>query len=100
MYEGDNICYSCFEDRKSSASEFSREEKAGKNWGKYFIPIIGLAIAIGEGIRYGDDGGLYHVYINGYHEKWAHHYSDDSDLKKCCKCSNYRNSYYHLLSKE
>ena len=100
MNEGNTICYSCFEQRKNSASNFYKEEIVGRNWGFYMIPLIGVAIALAETAKYGNDGHLYHVYINGYHEKWVNHYAEDNDLKKCYSCNNFKNSYYKLLSKE
>ena len=96
MYKGDTLCENCFSERKNSSSNYHEEKIEDRNWGVYFIPFIGLAVAIAESYKYGSRKILYHVYINGNHEKWTHHYEDKTNLLKCCKCKNFNDSLYHL----
>ena len=96
MYKGDSLCEKCFCERKNSSSNYHEETILGRNWGVYMIPFIGLGIVLAENFKYGARGILYHVYINGNHEKWTHHYKDETDLIKCCKCKDFKNSIYYL----
>ena len=121
MNKGDNICKKCFEERKKSASNYHEEYGAMYNkihpilfphsyLTSYMFPtsISLLFNASAFGINYlyrkmkygGTHGILYHIYINGYHEKWTSHHEDDSNLIKCCKCNIFNNDYFNLYSIE
>ena len=116
MNKGDNICKNCFEERKKSASNYNEEHGIildkfssilQKKYSIFDIPLwyvyaIG-SFALGTNylyrkIKYGIDGILYHVYINGEHEKWTLHHENDSNLVKCCKCNIFNNDYFNLYS--
>ena len=99
MSTGDRYCYSCFDKREDQASKIYHEDFMDRNWGLYFIPIIGGAIALGKAIKY-PDGTRYHVYIDGYHERWSRHERDKDDLQKCKKCGEFCSTYYELESWE
>ena len=46
-------------------------------------------------------GGIrYHVYVDGYHERWSRHERNQDDLQKCSKCSKFDSTYYELESWE
>lgn len=103
MSEGDKFCNVCFNNRKKSASNYHEENLLKKNWGLYFIPIAGPYIAIGKGIQSTvlyPGGNIYHVYIQGRHEKWSKHNKDSSNLQKCENCNKFVCSYYQLRNYE
>ena len=99
MSTGDRYCYSCFKERQNKATDTYNEDYGDKYWGVYCIPIIGIFAAIGKYTKY--PGGIrYHVYVDGYHERWSRHERNQDDLQKCSKCSKFDSTYYELESWE
>ena len=99
MYEGDCLCNDCFDDRKRSASSCSVQDLLEKNWGLYFVPVIGLGILASRLKKniFDDCSEVYHVYINGKHEVWHDNRTNEYNKKRCEKCSNYYTYFYQLV---
>ena len=97
----DNLCNSCFCKREKCATNTYIENILTKNWELFLTPIINsfiMAMRIAQSILY-PDGYVYHVYINGIHEKWSKDkIVDENKPNKCDKCHKYNNIYYHLES--
>ena len=95
-------CISCFEKRKERASSTEYEEILATNWGLYFVPIVNIGFWANKGVKHiiYPDGYIYHVYINGNHEKWSKHSKDSYNRKKCDECSRFESDYYELESRE
>ena len=95
-------CSNCFAKRKNEASRTHEEEILATNYGLYFIPFVGLGALAVKGLKHVvyTDGWIYHVYSNGYHEKWSKHSSSGSNMKKCDDCYQYETDYYTLESRE
>ena len=95
-------CKSCFEKRQKNASKTEHEEILATNWGLYLVPIVNVAFWANKGVKHiiYPDGYIYHVYINGYHEKWSKHSKSSYDMKKCDECSRFESDYYELESKD
>ncbi len=97
----DNLCNSCFCKREKCATNTYIENILTKNWELFLTPIINsfiMAMRIAQSILY-PDGYVYHVYINGIHEKWSKNkIVDENKPNKCDKCHKYNNIYYHLES--
>ena len=107
MSKEDKICEDCFEERKKSASNYYEEKVSAFKIGKAALPFLILAPLptllankLINRFKYGSSGKIYHVYIDGNHEKWTFYKVDKSNLIKCCKCQNFENNYFHLYSKE
>ena len=99
-YKVDKLCDSCFFKRKDKASNAYAEHILSKNLGLFTIPIINsfiMAKRVVERIMY-PDGYVYHVYINGCHEKWSKNKIGDNKPKKCDNCKKLNDIYYHLES--
>ena len=98
-YIGDKYCENCFSERKSNAKDYDTEDIFEKNWGVYFVPVVGLALLAGRGIKSATTypGGLiYHVYTDGRHEKWSNNNKDCYNKQKCDNCCNFVEQYYRL----
>ena len=102
LYTGEKLCDTCFDKRWRKASNTYIEDLWEKNWGLYFIPFVGLgkfAINGLRNIKY-KNGNIYHVYINGNHERWSCQEKSYSDQGKCEDCKSFYCLYYELESKE
>ncbi len=95
-------CSSCFDKRKERASSIDCEEILATNYGLYFVPFVNIAFLANKGVKHiiYPDGYIYHVYINGYHEKWSKHSKDSYHKEKCDECYTFNTDYYELESKE
>ena len=95
-------CCDCFSKRKERASSTNCESILETNFGLYFVPIVNIAFWANKGIKhiFYPDGFIYHVYINGNHEKWSKHSQSDYNKKKCDECCRFENDYYELESRE
>ena len=69
-----------------------------KNWGFYFVPVIGVGLLAGRGVKsiIYPEGLVYHIYTEGRHEKWSKHSKDCYNKEKCDSCNNYVELYYQL----
>ena len=100
--QGDKLCISCFDRRERNASKNEKEHALTGNIGKIFLfsmisPVLLLAKA--KNAHSYPDGYIYHIYINGAHERWSK-YTNVVDPKKCDKCNGCIRDYYQLESNE
>ena len=99
-YKDDKYCENCFNTRKNKASNYNVEDFLSDNWGLNFLPIIGIFGARGIKTIVFPDGLIYHVYIEGRHEKWSKNNKNSNNLKKCDNCSSFVSTYYQLENYE
>ena len=99
MYEDDCLCDTCFDNRKKSASSYSHQDLLDKNWGLYFIPVIGFGLFASRLKKEIVDEcrDVCHVYINGKHEVWHDNRTNEYNKKRCKNCSNYYAYFYQLI---
>ena len=99
MHEGDYLCSKCFTKRKDSASSSSYQSLYEKNWGLYFVPVVGLSLLasrIKKDITE-DCTDVYHIYIDGKHEVWHNNRTNEYNKKRCEGCKDYNIYYYELV---
>ena len=102
LYTGEKLCDTCFDKRWRNASNKHIEEFWDNNPTIYFVPIINLAKVAINGLRTIKyrNGIIYHVYINGNHERWSCQEKSYSNQGKCEDCKSFYCKYYELESKE
>ena len=94
---GDKYCENCFGKRKGIAQSSFTEDFENKDWGLYLIPVVGLITLVGKKLKY-PNGYRYHLYVNGYHERWSKNFRDSYEKQKCYSCGYYDTVYYELES--
>ena len=110
MNKGDKYCNKCFNEREKSASNVAQENTnysfhpspfLGTNSSIiYFNPLLYLGIIGFNKIKnwISPDKIIYHVYINGNHEKWNKYITNNYNLQKCKKCCEFSSIYYEFES--
>ena len=104
MNIGDKYCNNCFNEREKSASKVAHEisQHFLKKIAPFpfsfpfpflFVPLIPLGIGLNYMLP---DRYIYHVYINGNHEKWTKNVTNNYNLQKCKKCSEFSSIFYQL----
>ena len=88
--------YRLFWIEKKKASNYNEEDFLDENWGLTILPIVGLFGIKGIKTIIYPDGCVYHVYTEGYHEKWSRNNKNSNNLKKCDNCSKFVSTYYQL----
>ena len=102
MNKGDKYCNKCFNEREKSASNVAHENTNNSLYPilgiiNYFNPLLSIGIfKIKNWISPGKI--IYHVYINGNHEKWDKYETNNHNLQKCKKCSEFSSIYYEFES--
>ena len=100
--EVERLCNYCFIKRRKKASDSYTENILTNNLALFLIPIINsfvMAKVAAESLLY-PDGYVYHIIINGIHEKWSKNKTDDNKQGKCEECKKYHDIYFHLESDE
>ena len=98
-FSGDKYCESCFENRKKNSQSSYVEEYINTDWGLYLIPVVNLITLAGKLLKY-PNGYRYHLYIDGYHERWSKNFREKSDKQRCYNCGYYDTVYFELESWE
>ena len=105
MNKGDKYCNKCFNEREKSASNVAQENT---NYSfnpflgtiSYFNPLLSIGILGFFTIKnwISPNKIIYHVYINGNHEKWNKYITNNYNLQKCKKCCEFSSIYYEFES--